>query len=106
MLTKTNMGPIMSKNTHKTRPVASNSPVYPEDVQTAIQETLAILADVDSTYEKRRDAIKKSVASIVQKKHLRAEVDSLHRRDREPHVLKLADLHYRYMRMSLFKTLH
>jgi hypothetical protein len=98
----------MSKNNQATVGLGSGpgSPVYPEDIETAIQETLTALADLDRTYEKRREAIKKSVASIVQKKRLRAEVDSLHRRDREPHVLKLADLHYRHMRMSLFKTLH
>jgi hypothetical protein len=82
------------------------SPVYPEDVETAIQETLIALAELDRTYEKRREAIKKLFASIVQKRLLRANVDSLHRKDRESYVLRLADLHYRRMRASLFKTFH
>jgi hypothetical protein len=65
-----------------------------------------MLADVDRTYQQRRDAIKKSATPIVQKKHLRAEVDRLYRRDREPYVLTLTDLHYRRMREALFKTMH
>jgi hypothetical protein len=93
----------MSKNNRATVRLGSGpgSPVYPEDMETAIQETLTALADLDRTYDKRREAIKKSFASIVQKRLLRANVDSLHRKDREPHVLRLADLHYRRMRASL-----
>jgi hypothetical protein len=98
----------MSKNNEDTVRLGSGpgSPVYPEDLETAIQETLTALAELDRTYEKRRAAIKKSLASIVQKRLLRAEVESLHRKDREPYVLRLADLHYRRMRASLFKTFH
>jgi hypothetical protein len=65
-----------------------------------------MLADVDRVYEQRREAIKKAPITILQKKRLRSEVDSLHRKDREPLVLKLADYHYRKMRASLFKTMH
>jgi hypothetical protein len=65
-----------------------------------------MLADVDRAYDQRREAIKRSPIPIVQKKRLRAEVDSLHRKDREPLVLRLADLHYRMMRASLFRTIH
>jgi hypothetical protein len=97
----------MSKIVETTRRVSvPDSPVYPEDVEAAIQETLAILADVDRDYDQRREAIKKSSISIVQKKRLRVEVDGLHRKDREPLVLRLADLHYRLVRATLFRTLH
>ena len=98
----------MSKNNRATVRLGSGpgSPVYPEDIETAIQEALSALADLDRTYEKRREAIKKSFVSIVQKRLLRADVDSLHRKDRESYVLRLADLHYRRMRASLFKTFH
>jgi hypothetical protein len=80
--------------------------VLTENLDAAIQDTLVMLANVDQAYEQRREAIKKSPITIVQKKRLRAEVDSLHRKDREPLVLRLADLHYRMMRASLFRTLH
>jgi hypothetical protein len=82
------------------------SPVYSEDVEAAIQDTLALLAEVDRGYELRREAIKKSSFSVVQKRRLRTEVGSLHRKDREPYVLRLADLHYRMVRASLFRTFH
>lgn len=98
----------MSKNTQiSASPVAlPDRPVFPEDLEARIQDTLALLADVDRAYEQRREAIKQTFGSLVQKKRLRAEVDSLHRSAREPLVLRLADLHYRMMRASLFKTLH
>ena len=98
----------MSKNNQATvRSITGpDSPVYPEDIETAIQGTLTALAELDRTYEKRREAIKKSFVSVVQKRLLRANVDSLHRKERESYVLRLADLHYRRMRASLFKTFH
>jgi hypothetical protein len=97
----------MSKILETTRRVSfPEKPVHPEDVEAAIRDTLVILADIDRDYDQRREAIKKSSISIVQKKRLRAEVDSLHRQDREPLVLRLADLHYRIVRATLFRTLH
>ena len=94
----------MSKNVQITaQPLAlPDKPVLFEDLEGAIQDTLALLADLDRSYEQRREAIKKSSMPIVQKKRLR----SLHRRDRQPLVLRLADFHYRMMRASLFKTMH
>jgi len=98
----------MSKNVQITaQPLAlPDKPVLFEDLEGAIQDTLALLADLDHSYELRREAIKNSSMPIVQKKRLRAEVDSLHRKDRQPLVLRLADFHYRMMRASLFKTMH
>jgi len=98
----------MTKNIETlARPIGlPEKPVLTEDLDAAIQDTLTMLADVDREYEQRREAIKKSPITIVQKKRLRAEVDSLHRRDRQPLVLRLADYHYRKMRASLFKTMH
>jgi hypothetical protein len=98
----------MSKNIQATaeRTNLPDTPVLPEDIETAIRDTLAMLAEVDRTYQQRRDAIRRSAASIVQKKHLRGDVDRLHRKDREAYVLRLADLHYRRIRASLFRTMH
>jgi hypothetical protein len=98
----------MSKNKETTARAVTlaASPVYSEDIEAAIQETLGLLANVDQNYELRREAIKKSSVSILQKKRLRTEVDRLHRKHREPYVLRLADLHYRTIRASLFKTFH
>jgi len=97
----------MSKNPQTAeRPITSNSPVYPDDLEAAIQETLLTLADVDRAYELRREAIKNSFFTLVEKKRLRAEVETLHRKEREPYALRLAELHYRMVRASLFKTIH
>ena len=98
----------MSKNVQTTARTATlrDKPVLTEDLEAAIQETLSALADVNRAFDERREAIKKSSISIGQKKRLRAELDSLHRKDRQPFVLRLADLHYRIVRASLFRTIH
>jgi hypothetical protein len=98
----------MSKNVQITgQPLTPlDKSVLHEEIESAIKDTLAMLADVDRRYDLRREAIKKSSITLVQKKRLRAEVDSLHRKDRQPLVLRLADFHYRMMRASLFKTMH
>jgi hypothetical protein len=80
--------------------------VYPDELEAELQHTLATLADVDQAYEQRRVMLERRSISQGQKKRLRAEVDMLHRKDREPLVLRLADLHYRKMRATLFRTVH
>ena len=64
-----------------------------------IEETLAILKEIDRVYGNLREAIRKQVSSTPRRKRL-AEVDLLHRRDSEPHLLRLAELQYRRMRAS------
>jgi hypothetical protein len=80
-------------------------PVFAEDLETAIQGTLAKLAEVERDYETRRDALNKWSGSIGQKKRLRENLESLHQRRREPIVLELANLHYRMMRATIFGSL-
>jgi len=81
-------------------------PVLAEDLGAAIRDTLSVLTDLDRAYDRRRALIKKTAGSILQKKHRSHELDHLYRKDREPLILRLADLHYRMMRASLFKTMH
>jgi hypothetical protein len=88
-------------------PVQSTSaPVLADDVDNAIEETLAALADVDKAYEERRTMLARRSLSLGQKKRLGAEVDKLYQQDRQPLVLRLAELHYRKTRLTLFKMLH
>ena len=80
--------------------------VYADDLEAAMEDTLAKLADIDRDYESRREALERWSGSVGQKRRLRAELENLHRHDRQPLVLRLADLHYRMMRLSMFRTLH
>ena len=82
------------------------APVYPEELAAAIQETLATLADVEYLYEQRRKFIGDWTGPDTQKQILLDEVEVLHRRDREPLVLRLADLHERTLRVTLLRTIH
>ena len=101
----------MPKTVHPSAQVSvPETTVYFEDLEAAIHDTLANLANVDRVYDQRRQADAKKEeknfrALVLQKKRLRVELDTMHRKDRQPYVLRLADLHYR-PRMSLFKTLH
>jgi hypothetical protein len=87
------------------RASVTQTPVYSEDLEAAIQNALAKLAEVERDYESRRDALDKRSGSIGQKKRLRANLDSLRQRHREPLVLELANLHYRLMRATIFGSL-
>jgi hypothetical protein len=55
-----------------------------------IEETLAILKEIDRVYGNLREAIRKQVSSTPRRKRL-VEVDLLHRGDSEPHVLMLIE---------------
>jgi len=88
----------MSKNAQPVRRVSTNL-IYSDDIEGKIEETLAILKEVDRVYGNLREAIRKQVSSTPRRRRL-AEVDLLHRRDSEPHVLRLAELQYRRMRAS------
>jgi hypothetical protein len=82
------------------------APVYPEELAAAIQETLATLADVEYLYEQRRKFVDEWTGPDAEKQILLDEVEVLHRRDREPLVLRLADLHERTLRLMLLRTIH
>jgi hypothetical protein len=99
---------IMAKlSTEALRAAApTDTPIYPDDLEAAIQETLAMLADVDLEHEQRCEMLDRWSGSETQKERLRRELDTLHQRDREPMVLRLADLHYRMMRVTMFRTVH
>jgi hypothetical protein len=82
------------------------APVYPADLEAAMQETLATLADVDLAYEQHRKMLDGWSGSKTQRERLRAESDVLHKKEREPLVMRLADLHDRISRLTLLRTLH
>jgi hypothetical protein len=82
------------------------APVYPEGLAAAIQETLSTLADVEHLHEQRRKFIADWTGPETEKQILLEEAEVLHRRDREPLVLHLADLHERTLRVTVLRTIH
>ena len=81
-------------------------PLHSDDFEAMIQDTLAILADIDAVYDARRSAIAKGPAPENRKTRSLEQLQTFHRLDREPHVQLLADLHGRKMRLILFRTEH
>jgi hypothetical protein len=88
----------MSKSAQPVRRVSTDA-IYSDDIEGKIEETLAILKEIDRVYGNRREAIRKQVSSTPRRKRP-AEVDLLDRRDSELHVLRLAELQYCRMRAS------
>jgi hypothetical protein len=77
-----------------------------DELDAALQITIANLRDVDCAYRRRRVAIDHSAMSQASRRRLLAELDDLQRRDREPWILSLADMYAEIGRMNLPRTLH
>jgi hypothetical protein len=92
-----------------TAPVLAASddpPVFPDDLEAKLEETLVTLSHVEHAYAQRRATIDDWTGSERQKERLHAELEKLHQKERQPLILRLADLHYRLTRMSMFRTVH
>jgi|GraSoiStandDraft_46_1057282.scaffolds.fasta_scaffold1771612_1 hypothetical protein len=86
---------------------AASAPVYPEDVEPAVQDTLGVLANIDAHYLAERERLEQWLGPSTLKERLAAELDAAHRNEREPHVKLLAELHQRWMSATMFRgTLH
>ena len=96
----------MPKTLHEPSRTTADAPFYPTDLEDALQETLAILADVELAYDKHRAMLDRWSGSAAQKARLSAELERLYQRDRQPLVMRLADLHERIRRVTLFRTVH
>jgi hypothetical protein len=82
------------------------TPLSSTDLEDAMQDTLSRLADVDLIYELRREMLDNWSGPESQTERLRAEAEAAYQSERQPLMLRLADLHDRSMSASLFKTLH
>lgn len=84
----------------------SSEESYLDELDAVLQETVEILANVDGAYARRRVEIDHCAMSQSARMRLLAEVDDLQRRDREPWVLKLAELYREVGWMMFPPTLH
>ena len=88
--------------------VASANPAvkaqtYPDDLGPLIQDKLARLADVEARYEADLDRVlRRAKTSRVRDRAVRMLAER-HRREREPRVLRLAELHQRMMAVTMFR---
>jgi hypothetical protein len=71
---------------------APETPLYPDDLLPALQSTLAALADVETRYEIARDGLEDWSGPDEVKQRLIAELEAGWQRERDPVVLRLAEL--------------
>lgn len=81
--------PAMSIDTHDLGPV--------------IQRELAALADIDARHAAATDVLDRWSGSPVLKARRARQLEERHRKDREPHVLRLAELHQQMMSATMFR---
>ena len=97
----------MLKSAAKAQRVLEAAPVYPEDLEPALQDTLALLANIDAHYDAERERLDHWPGPDSVKARLSAQLAEAHRQEREPYVKRLAELHQRIMSETLYRhTLH
>ena len=84
----------------------SSPPLYPADLTVALHAELSILAAIDADYAEKRLRLETWAGPQETKERLAREVEVCHKRDREPHVLRLGELHERIMNLTMFRGLH
>jgi hypothetical protein len=84
---------------------SADQPLYPADLEPAIQQTLSILADIETQYEDERDQLERWSGPETVKERLAGQLESRRQQDREPYVQRLAELHQRMMSLTMFRDL-
>jgi hypothetical protein len=76
---------------------------YPPELEPAIQEELTVLASIEMRYDDELARLECSASSTSVKDHLRRQLAFRRSSAREPHVLRLADLHQRMLQATLWR---
>jgi hypothetical protein len=84
---------------------ASPTAIYPDDLEPELRATLSVLARIETQYEQERGDLERWPGSDAAKQRLSRELEERHRRDREPYVQRLAELHTRMMSFTMFRGL-
>ena len=81
-------------------------PIYPADLQPALQEALAILADIDFQFAQQREQLLRWNGPESAKENLAEDIDREHRCVREPYMRLLAELQRRMMSLTEYASPH
>jgi hypothetical protein len=84
---------------------ADPAPTYPADLTISLQAEPSALAAIDADYSEKRHRLENWVGPEKMKERLAQQVEVCHKRDREPHVLRLGELHERIMALTMFRGL-
>ena len=82
---------------------AAKSRTYPEDLGPLIQDELARLADVEARFEADLQRVSERAKSDRVRNRALRLLELRHRKEREPRVLRLAELHQRMTAMRMFR---
>ena len=81
---------------------ADETSTYPADLTPALQETLAILADLETYYDGERQKLERWSGPEVIKQRLSEQLEAC--REREPLLRRLAELQQQIRSTALFKA--
>src|SRR4051794_3749199 len=84
-------------------PEADETFTYPADLTPVLQETLAILADLDTYYDGEQQKLERWSGPEVIKQRLSEQLAARGEREREPLVLRLAELQQQIRSAARFK---
>ena len=89
----------------RTQPLeADETSTYPADLTPALQETLAILADLETYYDGERQKLERWSGPEVIKQRLSEQLEARRQREREPFLRRLAGLQQQIRSTALFKA--
>ena len=83
---------------------ADETSTYPADLTPALQETLAILADLETYYDGERQKLERWSDPEVIKQRLSEQLEARRQREREPLLRRLAGLQQQIRSTALFKA--
>ena len=83
---------------------ADETSTYPATITLALQEALAILADLETYYDGERQKLERWSGPEVIKQRLSEQLEARREREREPLLRRLAELQQQIRSTALFKA--
>ena len=81
------------------------APVYSDNLEPAIQDTLSTLASVEARYPYERERLERRSGPEGVKTRWQQELEERHGKERQPLVHHLARLHQHTMTLTMFRQL-
>jgi hypothetical protein len=87
---------------------SNSSYCYSAEAETALQEELRLLADIEVRYDEERQSLQRSALPGAVKARISRQLETVRESLRGPHVQRLAQLHDELLRRKLYllETVH
>ena len=83
---------------------ADETSTYPANITPALQETLAILADLETYYDGERQKLERWSGPVVIKQRFSEQLEVRRQREREPLLRRLAELQQQIRSTAMLKA--